>query len=198
MKISNTAERLNEIMTEQSLRQVDILNKCIPYCKKYNIKLGRNDISQYVCGKVEPGQAKLSILSMALGVNEAWLMGYDVPKARGPIIVNHHNIDDTTLYAIQVLAQKCGYHFDIFANQYQITSENFIIKLSPKEVMDLAQSSVEQIHYIIQNIIDNKLNDNILPIRSDRELNAAHARTDIDVPEGTDTSDDDIMDDENF
>lgn len=30
------------------------------------------------------------------------------------------------------------------------------------------------------------------------EVNAAHARTDIDVPEGTDTSDDDIMDDENF
>lgn len=29
-------------------------------------------------------------------------------------------------------------------------------------------------------------------------LNAAHARTDIDVPEGTDTSEDDIMDDENF
>lgn len=30
------------------------------------------------------------------------------------------------------------------------------------------------------------------------ELNAAHARTDIDTPEGTDTSDDDIMDDDNF
>lgn len=30
------------------------------------------------------------------------------------------------------------------------------------------------------------------------ELNAAHTRTDIDLPEGTDTSDDDIMDDEDF
>ena len=30
------------------------------------------------------------------------------------------------------------------------------------------------------------------------QLNAAHARTDMDIPEGTDTSDDDIMDDENF
>ena len=28
--------------------------------------------------------------------------------------------------------------------------------------------------------------------------NAAHARTDLDVPEGTDTSDNDIMDDDNF
>lgn len=29
-------------------------------------------------------------------------------------------------------------------------------------------------------------------------LNAAHARTDIDIPENTDTSEDDIMDDDNF
>lgn len=29
-------------------------------------------------------------------------------------------------------------------------------------------------------------------------LNAAHARTDMDIPEGVDTTDDDIMDDENF
>ena len=34
--------------------------------------------------------------------------------------------------------------------------------------------------------------------KADAELNAAHTRTDIDIPEGTDTSDDDIMDDENF
>ena len=30
------------------------------------------------------------------------------------------------------------------------------------------------------------------------EVNAAHQRTDIDIPEGTDTSDDDIMNDDNF
>ena len=29
-------------------------------------------------------------------------------------------------------------------------------------------------------------------------LNAAHARTDIDIPEDADTSEDDIMDDDNF
>ena len=30
------------------------------------------------------------------------------------------------------------------------------------------------------------------------EINAAHARTDIDIPDNVDTSEDDIMDDENF
>ena len=30
------------------------------------------------------------------------------------------------------------------------------------------------------------------------EVNAAHTRTDIDIPDGTDTSDNDIMDDDDF
>lgn len=33
-------------------------------------------------GKVEPKQDKLSILGMALNVNEVWLMGYNVPAGR--------------------------------------------------------------------------------------------------------------------
>lgn len=44
--------------------------------------MGKSDISQYVSGKVEPGQDKLTILGLALNVSEAWLMGYDVPMAR--------------------------------------------------------------------------------------------------------------------
>lgn len=66
-------------METEGLRQVDILNKCKPFCDKFNIKLGRNDISQYISGKVEPKQDKLSILASGLNVDEAWLMGYDVP-----------------------------------------------------------------------------------------------------------------------
>lgn len=80
MKKSNTQERLKLIMEEKNLRQVDLLNKCMPYCKKYNVRLGRNDISQYVSGKAEPTQIRLSILAEALNVTETWLMGYDVER----------------------------------------------------------------------------------------------------------------------
>lgn len=82
MKTANTASRLKEIMDERRLRQVDILNAAKPYCEKYGIKLGRNDLSQYVSGKVEPGQEKLTILGLALNVSETWLMGYDVSPSR--------------------------------------------------------------------------------------------------------------------
>lgn len=82
MKKENTAQRLRYIMNERNLRQVDILNLTLPYCKKYEVRMNRSDISQYVSGKVEPNQSKLAILGMALGVNEAWLMGFDVPMNR--------------------------------------------------------------------------------------------------------------------
>lgn len=77
---TTTSQRLKEIMQERRLRQVDILELAKPYCEKYRIKLGKSDLSQFINGKVEPGQWKLSILGMALNVSEAWLMGYDVPK----------------------------------------------------------------------------------------------------------------------
>ena len=82
MKVSNTSSRLNELMRERGIRQIDILNAAKPFCDRYNIRLGKNDLSQYVNGKVEPKQEKLTILGLALHVSETWLMGYDVSPAR--------------------------------------------------------------------------------------------------------------------
>lgn len=79
MKKKNTSIRLKEIMNDRNLKQVDILEMTKPYCIKYDVKMNKSDISQYVSGKVEPNQEKLFILAKALNVNEAWLMGFDVP-----------------------------------------------------------------------------------------------------------------------
>ena len=67
MKKVNTSVRLKQIMSERGLKQVDILRMCAPLCEKYGIKLNKNDLSQYVSGKVSPGQDKLTILGQALG-----------------------------------------------------------------------------------------------------------------------------------
>lgn len=82
MKKTTTSERLKCLMSERQLRQVDILNLCKPYCEKYNVKVDKNHISQYINGKAEPRQDKLSILAMALDVDEAWLIGFDVPMKK--------------------------------------------------------------------------------------------------------------------
>lgn len=82
MKRENTAIRLKQLMQERSLKQVDILEMTKPYCAKYDVKMNKSDLSQYVSGKVEPNQVKLFVLSRALRVNEAWLMGFDVEKEK--------------------------------------------------------------------------------------------------------------------
>lgn len=79
---STTAERLRFLMESRGLRQTDILDKLYPYCKRYGVNIPRNALSQYVSGKVVPKQDKLTVLGLALGVSEAWLMGYDVPMER--------------------------------------------------------------------------------------------------------------------
>lgn len=82
MKKENTSIRLKQIMDNRNLKQVDILDMTKQYCVKYDVKMNKSDISQYVSGKVEPNQEKLFILAKALGVNEAWLMGFDVPMKK--------------------------------------------------------------------------------------------------------------------
>ena len=82
MQSEDTASRLKQIMSERNLRQVDILDLANPYCQQLGVKLSKTDLSQYVNGKVKPGQEKLTILGLALNVSETWLMGYDVPEER--------------------------------------------------------------------------------------------------------------------
>lgn len=92
MNKENTAIRLKYLMDTRGLKQVDIVNLCQPFCKKYGVKMSKSDMSQYVSGKVEPNQDKLYVLGNALNVSEAWLMGYDVPMERTSPVKKEENI----------------------------------------------------------------------------------------------------------
>lgn len=94
MKISCTADRLRYIMQTRNLKQIDILRLCQPYCIKYGVRMSKPDISQYLSGKIEPSQDKLIVLGMALGVQESWLMGFDVPESRNAEIKKQPATDD--------------------------------------------------------------------------------------------------------
>lgn len=80
--MASTQERLRQIMSERNLKQRDILEMSLPYQKKFNIKMGKSALSQYVNGKSSPDQYKLYLLGATLNVDEAWLMGLDVPRIR--------------------------------------------------------------------------------------------------------------------
>lgn len=75
MKKTTFSKRLRAIIEEKNLRQIDL-------CQKTGI--GKSAMSQYLRGSFEPKQQNLHALAEALNVSEAWLMGYDVPRARPP------------------------------------------------------------------------------------------------------------------
>ena len=73
-------------------------------------------------------------------------------------------------------------------NLYLFTNGITSVRITPEEYSNMVEQSQEFCRRQLQKII----------LKSSSLLDAAHARTDIDIPEGTDTSENDIMDDENF
>ena len=67
--------RLNDAMALRELKQIDFVHAA----EKFNIKLGKSHMSQYVSGKTVPRADIAHFLAAYLRVNEDWLMGKDVP-----------------------------------------------------------------------------------------------------------------------
>lgn len=136
MKPENTSIRLRKIMADRNLKQIDILKMAEPFCKQYGIKMNKSDISQYVSGKNEPGQDKLTMLGMALHVSEAWLMGYDVPMNRIDRITDELSISTKDIFFKYL--ENLGYYIekDDFNNPY-IQYDNKTVKIHPSILNDI-------------------------------------------------------------
>ena len=68
--ISGFSTRLKEAMSLKGLKQVEL-------CEKTGI--GKSSMSHYINGTHSPTTDRVYLIAKALGVNEAWLLGYDVP-----------------------------------------------------------------------------------------------------------------------
>lgn len=71
VRVETFENRLKEIMNEKHINQVEL-------AKRTNIK--RTSISTYCVGSAEPNAEKILILSLELGVDPLWLLGYDVSR----------------------------------------------------------------------------------------------------------------------
>jgi len=92
----STKDRLKQLMKERNLKQIDIINMSKPFQEKFDIKLSKSNMSEYVNGKSSPDQAKIYLLANTLDVSEPWLMGYDVPRERITIKKSISIIDDVS------------------------------------------------------------------------------------------------------
>lgn len=83
MKKSNSAERLKYLMRIMGIKQTDIIEKTgIP----------KSAMSMYISGQRVPRQDRISEIADAYNINEAWLMGYDVPMERNAATENSQKI----------------------------------------------------------------------------------------------------------
>lgn len=71
--MATIANRIKEAMTIRGMKQVDLVSLT---------GIGKSSISTYLSGEYEPKQRNIYKIAKALDVNEAWLMGEDVPMER--------------------------------------------------------------------------------------------------------------------
>ena len=71
--MATTAERLKEAMDLRGYKQADLVERS---------GINKGALSCYISGKYSPKQNNIYLLAKALNVNEAWLMGADVPMDR--------------------------------------------------------------------------------------------------------------------
>lgn len=67
------ADRIKEGLAMKEMKQSDLVELT---------GIGKSSISSYISGQYEPKQRNIYKIAKALGVNEAWLMGYDTSKER--------------------------------------------------------------------------------------------------------------------
>lgn len=73
-KVATFGQRLREGLDRQGITQTELARRS---------GISKSSISRYVKGDWEGKQEAVYALAQVLEVNEAWLMGYDVPPARG-------------------------------------------------------------------------------------------------------------------
>ena len=117
-----TAERLQEIMNMRGLKQADIVRLCQPYAESLGIKFQKSALSQYISGRNEPNQYKLTVLALALNVNESWLMGYDVPMKRDNKTTD--NLTDGEKVLLSLFRQVPEEMQDVVLDMVQVALKN--------------------------------------------------------------------------
>lgn len=78
-RIESCGKRIRKALTIRSMKQTEL---------SQHTNIPKSAISQYISGNFEPKQDRIYLISKALNVSEAWLMGYDVPMERQSNVSN--------------------------------------------------------------------------------------------------------------
>lgn len=178
------ADRIKERRLAMGYTQEELAEK---------LGLQKSAIAKYENGRVE--NIKRSVISNMASVLEcspSYLLDFsDFP--------NNETIEKDDYKTLKIVFDKFGYKLQPFTTEGNYTLQHkkqkeFIIIVSSSELNSMLYDISDYISVLISKRFEKMLN----VVRSTNELNAAHTRTDIDIPKDTDVSDNSIMDDENF
>lgn len=68
-------DRLREALADSQMKPIELSEKA---------EMPKSMVSYYLAGKSVPKADRVYKMAQVLGVSEAWLLGYDVPKFRTP------------------------------------------------------------------------------------------------------------------
>lgn len=92
--MATIAERLRDALDRKNMKQAELSEIT---------GIGKSSISTYLSGEYEPKQKNIYKMAKALDVNEAWLMGEDVPPDRKQRIIQSEEIADLSEESLLVV-----------------------------------------------------------------------------------------------
>lgn len=159
MKKAETKDRIKEAMEIREIKQSELVEKT---------GIDKGQMSSYLSGKYKPKQRNINLIAQALSVDEAWLMGYDVP------------MDGCIHGSSETVSPKIMQYYDLLNDigKHEATKRVMELTEVPRYLKEDAKYSAEPAPY----------KDYLLP-------NAAHADEDIEeITEDMKRAEDDIMD----
>lgn len=121
MKNFETKDRIKKALEIREMKQSELVEKT---------GIDKGQMSSYIAGRYKPKQENLSLIADALNVDEAWLMGYDVPMERNNYEDKNILRFDAELEEVQKIIEAAGYKI-LFCDN----SDDIIIKTYNNDIV---------------------------------------------------------------
>ncbi len=112
-RVARLQDRLKEALRIRGMKPIELSER---------LDISRGTISYYLSGKSSPKADRLNLICSALGVSEAWMLGYDVPMDRTSEQKKNDNI-------VKIVAQmrKENDFFDIVSMLADLPQDQYAI-----------------------------------------------------------------------
>ncbi len=126
--------RLNRAMRIKNMKPLELSQKT---------NIPKSSISQYMSGYAKPKQDRIFAISEALGISEAWLMGFDVPMDKTqntPDNAQPKSIEQMTAREILERAEELGKTtYDIIGYDGRNTTRTTLTEDEYEKVMGIIE-----------------------------------------------------------